>query len=247
MLMIDNEKLFVGSPINFYDICLIYPIKINDILSLGKITYNYQINLLTMTERDMRKMLEKKKISEEDEIYSLSIFEYLMESGKNNSNFLLDLEKAFFTFIREKISILPDLGYVVIGDFKDKRIIDKNNFEDFQDIIRISNHIPIPERSPEDESPMAKKFRLRREAVEEAKRKKAEKEGTNLELEDLIECLCAYGIGFTPKNIGDLTIYALYKLLNRLQKKEQYELDIRMLLAGADSKKVKPKNWIIKS
>ena len=246
MLMIDNEKLFVGSPVNFYDICLIYPLKINDILSLGKSVYNYQINLLTMNERDMQKMLKEKNIPENSRLYGLSVFEYFMESCENNRNFLLDLEKAFFTFIREKISILPDLKCIVIGDFKDKRIINKDNFSELQDIIRISNHIPIPEHPPKDESPMARKFRLRREAVEEAKRKKAEKEGANLELEDLIECLCVYGIGFTPQNIGDLTIYALYKLLNRLQKKEQYELDIRMLLAGADSKKVKPKNWITK-
>ena len=33
-------------------------------------------------------------------------------------------------------------------------------------------------------------------------------------------------------------------ILNQYQTKEKYEIDIDSLLAGADSKKIKPKYWI---
>ena len=52
------------------------------------------------------------------------------------------------------------------------------------------------------------------------------------------------GIGITPLNIGELSYAAVIGLLNRYQEKEQYDLDVDSLLAGADSKKVKPKYWI---
>jgi hypothetical protein len=34
------------------------------------------------------------------------------------------------------------------------------------------------------------------------------------------------------------------ELIRVMQNKEKYDIDIRSLLAGADSKKVKPKYWI---
>lgn len=52
------------------------------------------------------------------------------------------------------------------------------------------------------------------------------------------------GIGITPLNIGELSYAALMKLLERYQFKEKYDIDIKSLLAGADSSKVKPKYWI---
>ena len=49
--------------------------------------------------------------------------------------------------------------------------------------------------------------------------------------------------GITFKNIGDLTIYQFRDLLAREQAKYKYDLDIRMIAAGADPKKIKPKHW----
>ena len=51
-------------------------------------------------------------------------------------------------------------------------------------------------------------------------------------------------IGINLLNIGELSYAALPILISTYQEKEKYELDIRSLLAGADSKKVKPKYWL---
>ena len=52
------------------------------------------------------------------------------------------------------------------------------------------------------------------------------------------------GIGITPLNIGELSYASIGVIMNMMQDKEKYDIDIRRLLAGASSKKVKPKYWI---
>ena len=52
------------------------------------------------------------------------------------------------------------------------------------------------------------------------------------------------GIGLTPLNIGEISYVSMQAILNQYQTKEKYEIDIDSLLAGADSKKIKPKYWI---
>ena len=56
--------------------------------------------------------------------------------------------------------------------------------------------------------------------------------------------ICCMGIGITPLNIGELSYASIEPIMNMMQEKEKYDIDIRSLLAGADSKKIKPKYWI---
>ena len=56
--------------------------------------------------------------------------------------------------------------------------------------------------------------------------------------------ICCMGIGITPLNIGELSYGSINTIMNMMQEKEKYDLDVRSLLAGADSKKIKPKYWI---
>jgi hypothetical protein len=51
-------------------------------------------------------------------------------------------------------------------------------------------------------------------------------------------------VGLNPLNVGKVSFVALRALTDIYQDKERYQLDIDSLLAGADSKKVKPKYWI---
>ena len=70
------------------------------------------------------------------------------------------------------------------------------------------------------------------------------KNGNGISLETTLSSICCMGIGITPLNVGELSYASLDMLMQRRQMKESYELDIQSLLAGADSKKVKPKYWI---
>lgn len=222
---------------------MVYPLKIKEVIAMGEDNYLAQLNLLTLTSMDLVETYKKKKIPVPDDI---DVFDNLMESCERDNSFLLDLENAFFTFLREEVQILSDLKLISVGNGLEKRIIDKNIFYDLQDILRVQNRIPTVERPPENETAMEKKFRLRREEVARAKQKQKQKEknGESASLHDLISSLCCLGIGVTLQNVGDLSVYSFHELLDRSQAKEEYETDMRMLLAGADSKKIKPSYWI---
>lgn len=70
------------------------------------------------------------------------------------------------------------------------------------------------------------------------------KSGKGINLSTTLAAICCMGIGITPLNIGEISYGSMRILTSMYQGKEKYELDIDSLLAGADSKKVKPKYWI---
>lgn len=248
MFLIDEGKLFFGAAIDFNGIW-IYPLHLNEIIGMGQNTYNEYLSFLAQDIGEIQKELKEQNIPE-DEMPS-SAFEYLMLQAQTSMNFNLDngtflmkLQEAFSTFIREKVHFSFDTQEIFIGeDLDEKRVLNKDNFEDFQNILRAQNKLPVPEPIPKDESPMARKFRLRREQVAEVKRKQALKNGESVSLLDSISTLICFDIGVNFQNVGNLTMYQFKELLARAQMKYKYDLDIRMIAAGADPKKIKPKHW----
>lgn len=243
MSLIDKNKLLFGAAQNFNDICWVYPLTISEIIGMGEDNYNEYLSYLITNVEDIYKDLRQQKISEEE--LNFSALDYLLIKCTLDNTFLLKLQKAFFTFIREKVHFSLENKEIVIGEnFSQKRILNNDNFSDFQNIIRAQNVIPIPEKAPENESPMARKFRLRREQVAEAKKRQATKNGNSVTLADSIETLICFNIGYSLEDIGKLTVYSFQRLLSRAQLKYRYDLDMRMIAAGADPKKIKPKDWV---
>ena len=73
---------------------------------------------------------------------------------------------------------------------------------------------------------------------------KAKKHQSGPELGALLTAICCMGIGLNPLNIGEMSYANVVWLIGMYQQQEEYDVDIRALLAGADKKKVKPKYWI---
>jgi hypothetical protein len=248
MFLIDEGKLFFGAAINFNEIW-IYPLHLNEIIAMGQNAYDEYLSYLAVDIREVQKELKKKGVSEED--MPGSAFEYIMLQAQislnfvgDNGTFLMKLQKAFSTFIREKVHFSFDTQEIIVGeDLNNRRVLNKDNFEDFQNILRAQNKLPVPEPIPENESAMARKFRLRREQLAEVKRKQALKNGESVSLLDSISTLICFDVGVNFQNVGNLTIYQFKELLARAQTKYKYDLDIRMIAAGADPKKIKPKHW----
>lgn len=235
--------MLLGAAIPLGDACLVYPLTVKEVIGMGLERYREELNLLVLTSYDLYDYYKKKGIKVEPDI---NVFKNIMDSCTNDEKFLLDFETAFSTFIREQVRVLPELGVILVGEDSDRRFITEDLFYTFQDIIRAQNHIKEVERPPENESAIARKFRLKREEVERAKKRKSEKEGTEdgATFHDLISSLCVYNIGINLQNVGDMTIYAFYEFLERAQEKDKYEFDMRQILAGANPKKVKPQFWI---
>lgn len=246
MYSTDYELSFIGAPILLEDACLIKPKTVLDKIKLGD-KYNSYLGLLTLSSGDIEDILLKKIGVDMKELAPITPFEYLLLSADNSETFFMELKEAFSTFIQEEVHIIPKAGIIIVGDFQNQQIISKENFPRFQEIIRIQNHLDMPEEIPENENYMQRKFRLKRKMLKEAKANQAKKDEKSPDFIDLMSSLCVMNIGITWNNIKDLPIYTFYELLGRNQKKEKYELDINSLLAGADKKKVKLEYWITKS
>lgn len=232
-----KEQAFVGVPSPLENICLITPPTIKEIVTMGTYKYNTILGLLLLTEVDIVRII-KEKTDKDVNIEDIKPLEYLLQSASYNDMFFLELEEAFSTFIKEELILLPKINSVLVGPMTEKRLITESNFRDFQDILRIQNKKEIKEAPPENESEIARKFRLKREARDAIKRKQQEKNGEQQSLLDLFEIAETFGIDYKNK-----TIFAFYNLLTRYQRKEKWDQDIQMLCAGADSQKLKTKYW----
>lgn len=231
-----KQQAFLGYPSNLYNICQVRPITMGEIL-LPDSLYGAALDTLLLTEVDICKLI-KEKTGKEPKIAEIKPLHYLLDSAEKDNSFLLELQKFFSTFITEDILLLPDYKAVVVGSPKEKRLITNENFSDFQDILRIQNVKKIKEPPPENESAIAREFRLKAEYRDSIKKKQQEKNGEVIEISELLEIATVYGI-----DCKNTTIYAFYKLLTRYRAREKWQQDIQMLCAGADSTKIKTNYW----
>lgn len=232
-----EEQAFVGAPSQLPGVCKVRPLTLLEIITMGTNIYNSRLGLLLLTEVDIAKII-KDKTGQEPNIEEIQTLPYLLQSAAHDDMFLLELQTAFSTFITEEILLLPKINAVVIGNPKEKRLLTTDNFSVFQDILRIQNKREVKEPPPENESAIARKFRLKREMRDAAKRKQQAKKGEGQSLVELLEIAETFGIDYQNK-----TLFAFYNLIQRHQAKEKWDQDIQMLCAGADSKKLKTKYW----
>lgn len=237
MIEVIQEQAYAGVPSSFSNICKVYPLTLYEIIEMGTNKYNSKLGLLLLTEVDIAKTI-KEKTGEEPDIEQIHPLSYLLTSALYDNLFSLELQASFSTFVKEDVLLLPKINAVLIGNPKDKRLITEQNYGDFQDILRIQNKKNIREAPPENESPIARKFRLKREARDAAKQKQQEKQGNKQSLVELLEIAETFNIDYKNK-----TIFAFHNLIKRHQAKEKWDQDIQMLCAGADSTKLKTKYW----
>lgn len=244
-----NDKVFLGFPINFKDICKIYPPKINDVV--GNDRFDAYLSLFTITQENL------------DEIYLKdntvkrvpTPFQYLMMNYYSEEEMRSYIEEAFSLFVHEPITVVPEIEMLLIGksedeldpdvDLENPRLITEENYFDFQNHIRIvvgqkeEKQLVYNEM---EEDPRVKRWKLKiKEREKILNRKKAKSAPT---LGTLLAAICCMGIGLNPLNIGEISYACAQWLVAMYQQNESYEIDIKALLAGADSKKVKPKYWI---
>lgn len=231
-----REQAFAGVPTRLSNVCDVYPLSMREVVRMDPTDYLKRVGLLTLTESDIVSMI-KEKTGKTIEIEKVHILEYLLASSEHDERFFLELQSAFSTFIKEEILLLPKINAVLVGDAAKRKLITEQNFSDFQNIIRIQSRIKVKEPPPENESEIRRKFRLKAEARDAAKKKQQQKKGEEQCLSELLEIGRTYGISL------DESYYAFYSLIDRHQRKEKWDRDIQMLCAGADSKKLKTKYW----
>ena len=175
--------------------------------------------------------------------------EYLFELAKDEriKKIILD---GFQFFIKEPVFLLIEQQVIIVGDLReslfnakslqDLKIINKDNYFDFQNALRRAIGEKEVEPYNPNENPKIKYFKAKARLRDKVKAKS--KDG--LTLGATLASICCMGIGITPLNIGELSQAAISVIMRYYQEKQKYEIDIKSLIAGADSKKVKPQFWI---
>lgn len=239
-----NEHFFLKLPVNFQNKCVIYPPSVNDVIS--EENFNFYLKLLTISQEEIEDIYNEKGL---DEI-PMTPIEYLMASVYKNKKINLLAKKAFEFFIHEEVQFLYDQKIIIIGNIKDTlkniknieelRIIDENDFFDFQNIIREAVGGKPVERPNPNEDLRVKKIKAKARYRDKIKAKR----GMGLKLGPTLASICCMNFGLNPLNIGEISYASVPVLIQYYQEKEKYEIDIDSILAGADSKKIQPKYWI---
>lgn len=247
-----NTKAFLGYPISFGNICTIYPPTVEK--SLMTQNYSYIQKLFTLSQEEIEDMYtEHEQKTGESLGTPPTPFQYLLTQAYTNPQNYDIIKTGFNLFCQVDITILFDRKEIWLCDFEkelanNKTIeelmaipkITEENYFDFQNKIRESLGV-----KPIENYKLITNERIRQMKAKERYRDRVkEKRQKGISLETTLVTICCMGIGITPLNIGKLSCAALSSLMKTYQDKEKYGIDIDMLLAGADSKKIHPKYWI---
>lgn len=242
--MIDSN-FFLGYPNQYENICKVYPPKIKDILN----EKNYPVykKLLLSSQEDIEDEYTEMELPLEDVPTPLGYLFVMSATDTRIKQIILD---AFQFFIKEPVTMLPDQQMIVIGDLtetlksiksvEELRILKEDNYFKFQQMLRRA--IGQKEIEPYDPNlhPKVKYFKAKARLRDKVKATSKDA----LTLGSTLAAICCMDLNLNPLNIGELSQAAVSVLIRYYQEKQKYDIDIRSLLAGADSKKVKPQNWI---
>ncbi len=243
-------ETFLGLPQKFKNLCTIYPPTINDML---REETKGIANILTISQEEIEDLFADKMDQQGNPIQIPTVLEYFLINCMYNKKFEQQFIKSFELYIHEPVSILYEIQSIIIGDLEketlkakkpeDFRILNKDNFFEFQNAIRCSLGDKPIDPPKENEDPRIKRMKAKARYRDRIKAKK----GVGITFEETLVSICCMGIGLNPLNIGEMSYAATKLLVEKYQQKERYEVDIRSLLAGADSKKIKPKYWMNKN
>ena len=245
---------FLKIPQKFQTICTIYPPTVNDAL---REETKQLINLLTISQEEIEDYFVDKVDDKGQPINPPDPFTYLLMNAQYNSEFKQKVIDSFQLYIHEPVTILTDQGIIIVGDLQKEvfkiqsiesimdnlRIINKDNFFEFQNALRRACGDKELERPNPNENPRIKQMKAKARYRDRIKAKK----GIGITFEETLVSICCMGIGLNPLNVGAISYAASKKLVEKYQQKEKYDIDIRSLLAGADSKKIKVQYWMNKN
>lgn len=244
-----KEAFFLGEPVQFKPGIKVYPPTVKQVAANDR--YGIYSRLLTYSQEEI-----------EDEFTeagkTLETYPTPLEFMLNNSYHHKDYEKqcidAFQFFIHDKITFLYEQKAILIGNIEDTLknvnsidelvMIKEEDFFSFQNLIRESGGGKPVEPPNPNEHPKVKEMKRKARYRDKMKAKQQAKGKNGVSMFTTLVSICCMGLGVTPLNIGEMSYVAVNSILRKYQEKEKYDLDVRSLLAGADSKKVKPEYWI---
>ena len=240
-------KFLRGVPVIYEDICLVKSPFLKDIASEGLDKFYQYLSFMTIRKPSMENEELQQLLS------PLSDFEYLILLAQMEPDNHKLISAAFQFFTGDKPTFVNSPASIVLGDPVEKRILNKDNFIGFSDLVALSCAMRDPKEDTieflESDTPRVralkeKMLKGRRDREEAKKREKKRSGESDIELSDLVASLAIGGNGYNMLNIWDLTYYAFQDQLKRMSWREEFDINTRASLAGAKLDKNKLSHWI---
>lgn len=257
--MIDTEnidfqlKLLSDSPIYISGIP-IYSIPLQKIIDIGFSQYMLVIRTLCMNRSQVEEMLNKSEDEDNDDkstdrpkvqMEPLQFVITHMFYDNYWCNLVIYILSLLCHVETDSIKINFQNLTIEIGD----NILSDENYTDFQTVLKYRNYLidPNDEINENPSNEIARRILEKRRKAREKLAKAKAKAGTetNISLDDIIS-IYAERSHLLLKDVLDYDIYQFHNQFTRSRMYEEYDLALRQLLAGADSKKVKLKPYMRK-
>lgn len=229
-----KSQLINAVPIYVKGIGNVFPLKMNEIALCIESNYNTVIGLFTRTLDDL-------DLEEEQKKQDISYFDFVIFSCLKDEFLTMKVENILSRILREEVSLEKENLCFFIGDKRkevdaDKvKLIDKDTFDDFSDVLRFQNCIEKtkPKEKKKKLNPKLEKLKKQRE---KGRKLLQEAKGEDFSMADIHSTL---GIFYKDlEKVSRMTIYQVNDQYNKFMRKEKYENQYSTYLAGADPKKL---------
>lgn len=245
-------KFLGGKPVIWQDVCLIYSPTLGEIRDIGLDQFYKYLSVIQIEKpSDIKEDTEEGRLLKEL-LSKISEFEYMIFIAQEDIKFAELEKKAFNFFIHEDIQIIENPPSIVIGDPAERRVITKDNFDEFKYYISLGcalidvseEQIVILPTDSESTKEIKRKLIEGRRAREKAKKKKQGNKNSDIKFSDLVGSLATGSSSLNILNIWELTYYAFQDQLKRMSWQEEFDINTRAAIGGAKISKEKLQHWI---
>lgn len=191
-------------------------------------------------------LIEDKEIQKDMPVPGMTTFLYFLLTLNNNSEFSNSIRNGFNFFIGAE-NIRPDMENKQLlfdyGDIKDI-LLTQEGFIEIVNYIKIvydGTFLEEEKDLSEAERRMKEKFDKKRKEREAAKK---DKDGEHVAFSDMLGGFTVKNFNFDWYKVLELPYYTFFFLLKKLRVSDDYDLQLKASLAGADMKDKKLHHWL---
>ena len=246
----------------------ITPYTLREVKDFGFVRYRNYISSISATVDDFIDAVvdEEKKSYLEEQKSSLKSFDFYIRLGGQElqDKLLMSLGMIFRTddvvvigdmvalnFTKMGIILESEDGEMVIDknaiesiDEKNLTIVNRNNFDNIVEVVKLQNYLSMPHKKAEEKSAnpadeetrkLMEDMERNRARVEEKKKAQKQNDGNEdeIDISDIVSAVSSKSNSINKINIWDFTLYQIYDEYSRLELIDSYDYSIKAIMAGA--------------
>jgi|GEM_PF-1131274 len=261
---LDLEMKLLNGSILFCGNIPIHRLTLDQMTEFGYSKSQRLLNILTLRDEDTKQYFKE---NIDNSTYNLIYYSILDEITKiRNGDFLeedidsflfLSLPSFLMLIFQSNVSFDIDNGFIIenknsISDDDKYFYLNESNYETFREFLRYRNCLNDADEEIDKDNPsneMARMLLEKRKKLREKLRKSKNKDNeddSSLTIADLISIFAEAKTMPLQDVYKKYDIYQFNDQFNRLKIMEDYQVNIRFLLAGAKSEDVKLQHWLTK-